>query len=230
MYYSGSGLFTSMESEMTIPDEGYPLISSSATNDTAPYFSYAEYFENWSPRTGYYSGFNPEVLGFDLADYPYVRLNFSTSAELSDITITVYKNSDFPETTLADSEEGEDGLNTIIFNAAENGSTASLANTTYDNTGIFIEGFEAGDTFDICYVGFFKTKEDAENFEITDEEVIRYLNTDSAEDINMSEVTSEEIQEIIDQSNARKEEIRTSENLDLSQFTRGVYYLSLIHI
>ena len=226
LYYSGSGLFSSMESEMSLPEEGYPLIACSATNTDKPYYSFAEVYEGWRGRTGYYSGFNPEVLGFALEDYPYVRLNFSTSAELSDITITVYKNDDFPEITLADSEEGENGLHTIIFNAAENAESGSLINPTFDCPGIFIEGFEVGDTFDICYVGFFKTEEDAENFEITDEEVIRYLNTDSAQDVNISELTDEIMQDIVEKNNARKEEIRNSPNLDLSQFTRGVYYIS----
>lgn len=67
LYYSGSGLLTSMESEMSIPAEGYPLIVSSATNEDLPYFPFAEVYERYTGREGYYSGFNPDVLGFSLA-------------------------------------------------------------------------------------------------------------------------------------------------------------------
>lgn len=41
LYYSGSGLFSSMESEMSLPEEGYPLIACSATNTDKPYYSFA---------------------------------------------------------------------------------------------------------------------------------------------------------------------------------------------
>lgn len=226
MYYMGSTLKTNLADRIVTDDGDYPYM----------HYAVGEEYDGNAP----YFQWNTTNLGFELKDYPIVQIYYKTNGQVGatgSSVVTNLVNNVLPEEAemLTADEQWHTATVDLTAMADEEGwfyNQGEVSNVIYRIAPMGTAA-EEGDYFDISYIGFFKTVEQAEAFDL--EQQKEYLTTDCAEELFYEEATQEVVDKQMALIDEKRDAIVNSPNMSqeeideiLGDFGRA-YYVSSVN-
>ena len=218
-YRYGENIKTEMTEELNTQEE-YPYV-----RVAAPAGSHSNLF----------AGFNMTALNVNAEDYRVIKMEYRTNSDQSVFApYAVTRKDTFPckegeEVSLNGNEEWQEVILDLEALLAE--GVCALYEENYETLCIRFDVFGTGKVeltqpqyFDIRYVGFFPTVEQAESFDIIQQE--EYLKKYTGADVVYEPVTDEILDKYMSAADQKKEEIVNSPNMDLSKVTGRCFYIS----
>ena len=218
-YRYGENIKTEMTEELNTQEE-YPYV-----RVAAPAGSHSNLF----------AGFNMTALNVNAEDYRVLKMEYRTNSDQSVFApYAVTRKDTFPckegeEVSLNGNEEWQEVILDLEALLAE--GVCALYEENYETLCIRFDVFGTGKVeltqpqyFDIRYVGFFPTVEQAESFDIIQQE--EYLKKYTGADVVYEPVTDEILDKYMSAADQKKEEIVNSPNMDLSKVTGRCFYIS----
>ncbi len=209
LYYGGMGVKSNVTTRIN-------------TEEDIPYFTFEDMQEAawWS--------FNTSSANFDIDQYPVVLMKYRTDSEEAQLNVEFVSDSTTVNGTYDQTGDGQ--WQKVVFDLEEiKGDLESLSvDTDNDQCVVFYPfGESVGQQYDVQYIGFFQSMEDANAFDEQEQE--EYLKEDITS-VDYQEGTEEIVQGYLDDADQRAQEILNTENtVDPAEVDGWIIYVSSIN-